>query len=209
MDISLHTYWRSSCTWRVRIVLAFKNLEFNSIPIHLLQQKNLDPEYLAINPMGQVPFLVYNNFALSQSLAMMLYLEDKHPEPALVPASPEGKAKVWEVCEIINSGIQPLQNLNILVLAEKAGLTRTQWAQQVISEGLYAVEKIIEKTAGVFCFGDNLTLADACLVPQVYNARRFEVDLTQYPTIVRVSEHCATLPAFQKSHPSAQPDAET
>lgn len=140
---------------------------------------------------------------------MMLYLEDKHPEPALNLKSPEDKAKVWEVCEIINSGIQPLQNVNILALAEKAGLTRTEWAQQVISEGLYAVEKIIEKTAGEFCFGDVATFADACLVPQVYNARRFDVDLTQFPTVLRVSDHCSSLPAFQKSHPSAQPDAET
>ena len=150
MEISLHSYWRSSCTCRVRIVLALKNLEFNLLPIHLFPEENLDSEYLAKNPMGQVPFLVYNDFSLSQSMAMMLYLEDKHPEPALISSNPEDKAKMFEICEIINSGIQPLQNINILDLAEKAEMTRTQWAQQVINEGFYAIEKILEKSAKLF-----------------------------------------------------------
>jgi glutathione S-transferase len=107
MEISLHSFWRSSCSCRVRIVLALKNLEYIILPIHQFPQENLDPEYLAKNPMGQVPFLVYNDFSLSQSMSMMLYLEDKHPEPALILPNPE----------------------------EKAGMTRIEWAQQVINEG--------------------------------------------------------------------------
>ena len=146
MEISLHSFWRSSCSCRVRIVLALKNLEYLILPIQQFPQENLDPEYLAKNPMGQVPFLIYNDFSLSQSMAMILYLEDKHPEPALIFHNPEEKAKIIEVCEIVNSGIQPLQNVNILDLAEKAGMTRIEWAQQVINEGFYALERIFEKT---------------------------------------------------------------
>jgi maleylacetoacetate isomerase len=192
----------------VRIVLALKNLEFTYIPVHLLQNNNVSPDYLEKNPMGQVPFLVYNDFSLSQSLAMILYLESKHPEPSLLPSSLESKAKVLEVCEIINSGIQPLQNVSILGLAEKAGYSRNEWAAQVISEGLFAVEKIIEKTSGTCCFGSELTLADAFLVPQIYNARRYNVDLINFPTIVKVNDYLSTLPEFQKSSPESQPDAE-
>ena len=208
MDISLYSYWRSSCSWRVRIVLAHKNIDYATIPIHLLQQKNVAPEYLEKNPLGQVPALSYNNFTLSQSLAIIHYIEQKHPEHSLLPASLEDQARVWEICEIINSGIQPLQNLPILELAEKAGISRKEWAQKVISEGLEAIEGILVHTAGTYCVGDSVTLADACLIPQVYNAVRFEVDLSAFPNVSRINELCSTLSAFQKSHPSAQPDAE-
>lgn len=209
MDISLYSYWRSSCSWRVRTVLDYKNLEYTTIPIHLLQQKNVAAEYLEKNPMGQVPALTYNNFTLTQSMAIIYYLESKHPEPSLLPSSPEDRARVWEICEIINSGIQPLQNLPILDLAEKAGVGKKEWAQKVISEGLYSVEQIISTTAGSFCLGNSATLADVFLIPQVYNAKRFEVDLTPFPNVSRINDHCLGLSYFQKSHPSSQPDAET
>jgi maleylacetoacetate isomerase len=209
MDVSLYSYWRSSCSWRVRIVLAHKNIDYTTIPIHLLQQKNVAPEYLEINPMGQVPALTYNNFTLFQSLAIIHYIELKHPEHSLLPACLEDQARVWEICEIINSGIQPLQNLPILELAEKAGISRKEWAQKVISEGLEAIEMILVHTAGTYCVGDSVSLADVCLVPQVYNAVRFEVDLGPFPNVSRINELCLTLSAFQKAHPSNQPDADT
>lgn len=208
MDISLYSYWRSSCSWRVRTVLDYKNLDYTTIPIHLLQQNNVAPEYLEKNPLGQVPTLIYNNFSLTQSLAIIYYLESKHPEPSLLPQSLEDRARVWEICEIINSGIQPLQNLPILDLAEKAGMTKKEWAQKVISEGLHSIEQLISNTAGNFCLGDSVTLADVLLIPQVYNAKRFEVDLTSLPNISRINDYCLGLSYFQKSHPSSQPDAE-
>ena len=207
MDVTLYSYWRSSASWRVRIILACKNIDYDYQAVNLLQGQNSSEDYLRNNPLGQVPTLVSSGFSLTQSLAIIHYLEQKYPEPALVPKSLNEMARMWEICEIINSGIQPLQNLPVLEKIESLGGNKKEWAQGVISEGFQSVEAILANTAGTCCIGDEVSVADACLVPQIYNARRFEVSLDQYPNINRISEHLATLPAFQKAHPDSQPDA--
>lgn len=207
MDLTLYGYWRSSASWRIRIVLALKNLDFNYVPVNLLQGGNISDEYLQKNPLGQVPFFVDGAFSLAQSLAIIHYIESKYPDRPLIPANIEQMAKVWEIAEIVNSGIQPLQNLPILDLAEKSGISKKEWAQSVIKEGFVAIEEILKNTAGNYCVGDMITVADICLVPQIYNAKRFEVDMSVFPIISRIGDALALLPAFIKAHPDSQPDA--
>ena len=206
MDLTLYSYWRSSASWRVRIVLSLKNLEYDYHAINLMQGQNTSEEYLRNNPLGQVPTLVSSDFSLTQSLAIIHYLEQKYPDHSLVPKSLNEMARMWEICEIINSGIQPLQNSFFLSKIESLGGTGIEWAKGVISEGLQSVEAILVNTAGIYCIGNEISIADVCLVPQVYNARRFEGSVDQYPNIKRISDHLSTLPAFQKAHADSQSD---
>lgn len=207
MEVSLYSYWRSSSSWRVRIVLAYKNIHHNIIPINLLQSAQADETYLDANPMAQVPTLKVGNLNLTQSLAIFHYLEDQQG-PSMLPHGSFEKARMWEICEIINSGIQPLQNLAILQEIEKLGGDKKAWGQKVIIKGLRAVEKILRDTAGIYSVGDELTFADACLVPQVYNALRFEVNMEEFSSIHRVYQSLLEHPAVRASHPDSQPDAQ-
>ncbi|OMJ79704.1 hypothetical protein SteCoe_20224 [Stentor coeruleus] len=207
MDLTLYGYWRSSASWRVRIALALKNIEFNYIPVNLLQGGNTSAEYLQKNPLGQVPTFVDGSFSLTQSFAIIHYIESKYPDGPLIPANIEQMARMWEIAEIVNSGIQPLQNLPILDLAEKSGISKKEWAQTVINEGFVAIEQILRNTAGNYCVGDQITVADICLVPQIYNAKRFEVDMSAFPIISRIGDALNLLPAFVKAHPDSQSDA--
>ena len=207
MDITLYSYWRSSSSWRVRIVLACKGIEYNYQAVNLLQHENTDEQFLNKNPMGQVPTLVTPDIALGQSLAIIQYLEHKYPEPSLVPKDLVKMAKMWEICEIINSGIQPVQNLPVLEKIDQLGGNRKEWAQSVISEGLCSVEEILKTTSGLYCIGDEITIADACLIPQLYNARRFELSLDNFPYINAIADRLFQRPEFQRAHPDNQPDA--
>ncbi|KAG8448979.1 hypothetical protein GDO86_015882 [Hymenochirus boettgeri] len=153
--------------------------------------------------MQQVPALHIDGVTLNQSLAIIEYLEETRPEPPLLPSDPKKRAQVRMICDNIVSGIQPLQNLHVL---QKVGEKKLEWAQHFITRGFQALEKILENTAGRFCVGDQVTIADLCLVPQVTNAERFNLDIAPYPTISRINKSLLQLPAFQVSHPSCQPD---
>ncbi|CAN7941603.1 unnamed protein product, partial [Ixodes hexagonus] len=154
--------------------------------------------------MQQLPVLEIDGEYLSQSLAIIEYLEEKYPEPRLLPEDPLLRAKVRAIAQLIASGIQPLQNLAVISRIEQE--KRTEWSTHYITKGFKALEAILSKTAGKYCVGDSVTVADTCLVPQVNNAKRLRVDMTPYPTIVRVNTALVQLPAFKIAHPSRQPD---
>nr|ADD82544.1 glutathione S-transferase zeta [Azumapecten farreri] len=195
----LYTYFRSSCSWRVRIALAWKGIEYESRFVNLVkdggQQKK--DEYAAINPMKQVPSLVMNESTMTQSVAMMEYLEEVHPEKPLLPEDPLERVKVREIVSVICGGIQPLQNLSVLQKIGDEG--KMEWGKFWIDKGFHALEELLKRTAGKYCVGDKVTMADACLVPQVYNANRFKVDMKQFPTIARLNDELLKLDAFQES----------
>nr|XP_033807177.1 maleylacetoacetate isomerase isoform X2 [Geotrypetes seraphini] len=202
----LHTYFRSSCTWRVRIALALKGIEYDQAPVNLIKDggQQLSSKFTDINPMQQVPSLEIDGITLSQSLAIIQYLDETRPKPRLLPEDAKKRAYVRMISDLIASGIQPLQNL--MVLQKLGDGERLGWAQSYITKGFHALEKILDCTAGQYCVEDEVSMADLCLVPQVYNAERFKVDLTPFPTITRINQALMELEAFKVSHPSRQPD---
>ncbi|XP_045132524.1 maleylacetoacetate isomerase-like isoform X3 [Portunus trituberculatus] len=163
----LYSYFRSSCSWRVRIVLAHKKIDYEYQPIHLLKKEQVSDEYTKVNPMGQVPALIVEDKMLTQSISIMEYLEETYPQNPLLPKEPLLRAKVREICEVIGSGIQPLQNLAVL---QKIGDEKMEWGHFYINKGFCALEQLLAGCAGKYSVGDQVTLADCCLVPQVYNA---------------------------------------
>ncbi|XP_039207559.1 maleylacetoacetate isomerase isoform X1 [Crotalus tigris] len=201
----LYTYFRSSCSWRVRIALALKGITYEQASINLIKDggQQMTSDFQAVNPMQQVPAIKIDGIILSQSLAIIEYLEDTRPLPRLLPQDPKKRAMVRMISNHVASGIQPLQNLAVL---QQMGEKKQDWAQRIISQGFKALEQILQETAGCYCVGDEVTMADLCLVPQVYNAERFKMDLTPYPTISRINRALLELEAFQSSHPSRQPD---
>lgn len=204
----LFGYWRSSCSWRVRAALDAKGVEYTNVPVHLKNAEQRAQSHTRINPLQQVPVLeLPSGQRLTQSVAILEYIEEAYPEPRLLPEAAIARARVRQAVEIINSGIQPLQNLKVLQALDTIGGDRMAWGRQVIHEGFVALEALATQTAGRCLVGDQLTLADICLVPQVYNARRFSVDLAPFPTLSRVEAFCQAQPAFQSSHPDRQPDA--
>ncbi|KAM3594226.1 uncharacterized protein V6R79_004454 [Siganus canaliculatus] len=205
MQPILHGYFRSSCSWRVRTALALKGIEYDQIPVNLIKDggQQLSEEYKTVNPMQQVPTLEIDGISLSQSLAVIQYIDETRPGPRLLPADPKKRAQVRMISDIIASGIQPLQNLSVI---QKIGAEKVQWAQHFIDRGFQALEPILKQTAGKYCVGDEISMADICLVPQVYNAERFKVDVAKYPTIQRLNQALIEIEAFKVSHPSCQPD---
>lgn len=212
--MKLYAYWRSSCSWRVRIALAHKGVAHEIVPVHLLRSggEQLQEAYRGRNPMGQVPTLEWQENgqirSLGQSMAICEYLERRYPDPPLFPADPFLSAKARELAELVNAGIQPLQNLRVMKRLKKRGVDPAEWNREVMEEGFHAVEAILGTTAGQYSVGDSVSIADVFLVPQVYNARRFEVDMSRFPTLSSVEGRLATLEPFVVSHPSRQPDAE-
>ncbi|KAF7201882.1 maleylacetoacetate isomerase isoform X4 [Nothobranchius furzeri] len=201
----LHGYFRSSCSWRVRIAFALKGIEFEQVPVNLIKDggQQLTEQYKALNPMQQVPAVEIDGITLSQSLAVIQYIDETRPGPRLLPGDPKARAQVRMISDLIASGVQPLQNLYVL---QKIGAEKLQWAQHFIDRGFQALEPILKQTSGKYCVGDEISMADICLVPQVYNAERFKVDLRQYPTIKRLNKTLLEIEAFKVSHPSQQPD---
>ncbi|XP_063589424.1 probable maleylacetoacetate isomerase 2 isoform X2 [Penaeus indicus] len=199
----LYSYFRSSCSWRVRIALAHKGVDYEYRAINLLKQEQVSDEYKKLNPLGQVPALIVNENTLTQSISILEYLEEAFPQKPLLPKDLLKRAKVREVCEIIGSGIQPLQNLAVL---QKIGETKMEWGHFYIQNGFVALEQVLANSAGKYCVGDEVTIADCCLVPQVYNANRFKVDMAAFPVISRVHDALMSLDAFKAAHPSQQPD---
>jgi maleylpyruvate isomerase len=207
----LHGYFRSTASWRVRIALGLKGLEGVQVIHHLRKGEQRAPDYLALNPQGLLPAFVTDDGAvLTQSLAIIEYLDEVSPTPSLLPADPVQKAKVRAVAQAIACDIHPVQNLKVLQRLRDFGLAEEQvqaWAATVIEEGFDAVDKLLADQPGPFAFGDAPTLADLCIVPQLGNARRFGVEI-RWPRLLALEAACLELPAFQNAVPGKQPDAE-
>ena len=214
--MKLYTFFRSSASYRVRIALNLKGLKYEQAPIHLRRGggEQLSAAYKAINPQALVPALEDGGKILTQSLAIIEYLEERYPQPPLLPRDPADKALVRSMALVIACEIHPIQNLRVLQYVKREyGQSNEQvnrWAQHWINLGLAALEQMIvaQPRRGKFCFGDTPTLADICLVPQLGNARRYGCDLSPYPAIIEIEKNCMALPAFADAAPEKQPDAE-
>jgi maleylpyruvate isomerase len=205
--MKLHNFWRSSASWRVRIALAYKQLPYEYVAVNLRGEQHGD-HYRAINPMEQVPTLELDDGRrLSQSIAILEYLEETVPEPPLLPPDPYLRARARQLAELVNSGIQPLQNTYPQRMLKERGVDEREWVRHFITRGLAALAASAEATAGKFLVGDAPTFADVCLVPQLSFARRFDIDGRAWPLLARVEEACMALPAFQSAHGDRQPDA--
>ena len=211
--MKLYGYFRSSAAYRVRIALNLKGIAVSHASIHLAKGAQRAPEFRAVNPQGLVPALVVGDDVIVQSLAIIEYLDETHPEPPLLPADPAGRARVRALAQAIACEIHPLNNPRVLNhLTETLGhyeASRQAWYHHWIAEGFAGLEGLLagHPDTGTYCHGDRVTTADLCLVPQVYNARRFACDLDPYPTITRIADTLATLPAFAEAAPENQPDA--
>lgn len=206
--MKLHSFWRSSASWRVRIALHYKGLSFEYVPVDLGDAQQYQEGYRALNPMEQVPTLTLDDGRrLSQSLAIIEYLDETVPSPPLLPRDPYLRARTRQLAEVVNSGIQPLQNTSPLNEVKRIGGDPQAWGRKWVEKGLRALEGSAADTAGRFLVGDSVSMADVCLVPQLGNARRFGLDLAPFPLLVRVEAECAKLDAFACARPDRQPDA--
>lgn len=212
--LTLYTYWRSSAAYRVRIALAYKQLAATQIPVHLLKdggQQKADA-YKALNPAMLVPTLQHDELTLNQSLAIIEYLDATYPEQPLLPRDAAKAGVVRALALDIACDIHPLNNLRVLqYLTGTLGLSeqqKTDWILHWLRQGFQALEQRLTQTAGLYAVGDQVTLADLCLVPQVYNALRFQLDLSPYPIIQRIYQQCLTQPAFIVASPEQQADAQ-
>ena len=208
----LYDYFRSSAAFRVRIALNLKNLQAERRRFHLRKGEQQHPEYLAVNPQGLVPTLVVGERRLTQSLAIIEYLDEKHPLPPLLPPGAEDRAWVRSIALAIACDIHPIDNLRVLQYLKQIGIpedARDTWYKHWITLGFDAIEpQLAARATGPFCFGDTPTIADICLVPQVANSQRFKMPLDRWPRIRAVNEACLQVPAFDLALPERQPDAE-
>jgi len=208
----VYEYFRSSAAFRLRIALNLKGLTAERRFVHLAGGEQRQADYRAVNPQALVPYFVEGDFALAQSLAIIEYLDETHPDPALLPVDARQRAWVRSVAQLIACDIHPLNNLRVLnYLADELKVddeAKTRWYCHWINEGFAALEKMLEgrKIQSTFCLGETPTLADICLIPQVANANRFKCALDAFPTIVGIHRHAMTLPAFHEAQPSRQPD---
>jgi len=211
--MKLYGYFRSSAAYRVRIALALKGLEFENVAVNLKPgtSEQRSAEYLALNPQGRVPFFTDGDVAISQSPAILEYLEETYSSAPLLPADAISRATVRQMASLIACDIHPLNNISVLqTLKADLGADDTavqQWYDRWIVDGFSAFEALLKDTAGQYCFGDTPTLADVYLVPQVWNARRFNTPLEAFPEIVRIDAACNALDAFRVAAPEQQPDA--
>jgi maleylpyruvate isomerase len=209
--MKLHGYFRSSASYRVRIALNLKGLSAEHLPHHLRKGEQCAPAYLAINPQGLVPALENEDAILTQSLAIIEWLDETHPAPPLLPKDPLRRAKVRAFAMALACDTHPVQNLKVLARLRQLGLPEekvTEWAAWANREGFAACEKLIVGEAGPFCFGAQPTIADLCLVPQLANARRFGVDLAAFPRLLKAEAATKNIKAFADAAPDRQPDAE-
>lgn len=209
---TLFGYFRSSAAYRVRIALNYKGLDYRQQPVSLVKGEQRGDDYLALNPQGLVPALLDKGVLLTQSLAICEYLDDAYPDtPALLPAAPALRAQVRAVAQSIACDIHPLNNLRVLNYLknelQQADDARNAWYRHWVGTGFAALERQLASSAGQYCFGDVPTLADVCLLPQVFNAQRFNVDMAPYPRLAAIADALAEVPAFADAHPSRQPDA--
>ena len=214
--MKLYSFFRSSAAYRVRIALHLKGLTYEYAPVHLSRGggEQLRPEYRRVNPQGLVPVLQDGASSLNQSLAIIEYLDEVYPEPALLPRTPAERARVRALAQTIACEIHPLNNTRVLsYLTGVAGMSedaRNAWYRHWVAEGFHALEARLagDPATGRYCHGDAPGIADCCLVPQMFNARRFKCDLGPYPTLVAIDRNCQALDAFQRAAPERQPDAE-
>jgi len=213
--VIFYDYWRSSSAWRVRIALNIKQLTVERRAVNLAPDGagQHTASFRALNPMSQVPVLVIAEppgppRTLTQSMAILEYLEERFPSPPLLPADAWLRGRARQLGEMVNAGIQPMQNLSFLQRLQESGLAEPkEVARHHIARGLGAIEAIAGETAGSFLVGDAPTIADLYLVPQLYSGRRFNVDLSAFPKLLEIEASCAALPAFVAAHPDVQPDA--
>lgn len=210
--MTLYGYFRSSTSYRTRIAMNLKGLDYDYIAVNLAQDEQLKSEFLALNPQGLVPILQADDLLLFQSPAILEWLEEVYPKNPLLPKDAAGRMQVRALSAMIGCDIHPLNNRRVLQylrneLSVEAEVIK--WCNRWISEGFAALEKrlVADKTRGKFCYGDSPSFADCYLIPQVSSARRFEVDLNPYPNIVQIDAHCRTLKAFADADPMQQPDA--
>lgn len=212
--MKLHGYYRSSASFRVRIALNLKGIEYKDVLHHLRKDEQGAPDYLKLHPQGLVPLLEDGDELLLQSMAIIEYLDETHPFPPLLPGHPGDRARVRAIAQMISCDIHPVDNLRVLrYLRKELGQDEAsvqRWYNHWIAEGFQALETFLSESdqTGRFCHGDEPTLADLCLVPQVVNSQNFKLDLTPYPTICRIQEACLSLAAFERALPKNQPDAE-
>ncbi|KAF0685643.1 Aste57867_22479 [Aphanomyces stellatus] len=210
----VYSFGKSSCSWRVRAALAFKGFPFDYVSVNTKRGENLSEAYRKLNPNQKIPALSIDGTLLTQSSAILAYLEETRPDPPLLPSDPLQRADIRSFCDIIGADIQPIQNLAVLreisknVPKEEEAATRDKWVAKWVTRGFGALESRLQGTAGKYCYGDSFTLADIYLFPQVNNARFFHVDLTPFPTITRIANTLATEDAFASTHPSKMPDGE-
>ena len=213
--MKLYSYWRSSAAYRVRIALNLKALKYELMPTHLIHNggEHRLPDYLALNPQGLVPTLEHNGNVVSQSLAIIAYLDEIFPTPSLLPTDAANRATVRSIAQLIACEVHPLNNLRVLKYLRQElkqdEVAVDGWYRHWVAIGFEALEKFINNTNdSQYCHGSSVTLADVCLVPQMFNARRFGCDLTPYPKLVGIVERLERLEAFAKAAPQNQPDAE-
>lgn len=214
MKVVLHNYWRSSASHRVRIGLGLKQLAYDYVAVHLMQKGQHTDAYRGKNPMSQVPILEITEddgsvHALTQSLPILEYLDERFPTPPILPKNPYLRARCRGLAEIVNSGIQPLQNLTTTNAVRAFGGDEAVWPQPFIAKGLEAFAHFAGDISGTFCVGDMPTIADCCLIPQLASARRFGVDISKLTSLLAIEEHCMRMPAFANAAPDRQPDAVT
>ena len=206
----LHGYWRSTASWRVRIALAVKGIEFDQVTYDLRRGDQRDVAFHSFAPQGLVPALEADGVVLFQSLAILEWLEERYPRPPLLPSSPTDRAIVRGMTDLIACDIHPLNNLRVLqALRSDFGADEDQvhaWIARWIGDGFVSLERLVERYGGAFAFGDEPSLADCALVPQIYSARRFGVDLGDFQKLVAIDERAGSLPAFLAAHPNRQPD---
>ena len=210
MKLVLHGAWRSSAAYRVRIGLNLKGLAYETAPVSLVDNQHQSPAFAALNPQKLVPALEVDGQVLTQSLAILEWLDEVHPQPALLPADPLARAQARAMAQVIACDIHPVNNLRILRALTGLGVDepgREAWIRRWITDGFAALESMIGQHGGGYAFGDAPSQADCCLIPQVYNAERFKTDLTPFPAIRAVAARCAEHPAFVAAHPNQQPDA--
>lgn len=215
--MKLYTYYRSTAAYRVRIALHYKNFAYESIPVNLLESEQFNIEYSAVNPQMRVPTLIDSDnnseLVLGQSIAILEYLEEKYPEPALLPKDIHLRAQVRAFCQLIACDMHPLNNSGVLQYIRKVFSQDKEevnaWYFHWLTKGFDALEILLKDNEGPFCFGEQLTMADICLIPQIYNAFRFEFPMNAYPKLSAIYQHCLPLKAFDAAKPENQADAGT
>jgi maleylpyruvate isomerase len=212
MTALLHGYWRSSASYRVRLGANLKGLRYEQVSYDLRQGEQRTAALRQHAPLGLVPALEADGISIAQSLAILEWIEERHPTPALLPAEPHQRAIVRAMASTIACDIHPLNNLRVLqTLRRDLGASEqaiSAWIAHWIQDGFAALESMVRSYGSGFCFGNATTIADCCLIPQIYNARRFQVDLTDFPSLVAVDAKCAQLEAFELARPERQPDAD-
>lgn len=209
--MELHGYFRSSASYRVRIALNLKGLEYDYHPVNLLKGEQKETSYRSLNPQGLVPALIDSGHVFTQSLAILEWLDEQHPQPALLPKDSLSRAKVRALAYNVACDIQPVQNLRVLkYIQSELGASdeqKVEWIRHWIDGGFRALETQLDGHGTTFAYGDTPGLFECCLIPQIYSAERFGMEIANYPRIAKIAEACAALPAFAKARPENQPDS--